>query len=194
MISLREKFISIVDNDYLTPSDAIILLEGDGDSRCLHAIKLYKEGFSNKIIFSGGLTDLKYGSYPYEYILPILLKNGVKKEDIIHEDKSTNTLEQAIEIKKIIKSFGWKKIILIASPYHQYRAYLTFLKSIDYNNDRVVIYNSPAKGLSWFEENKWGRRLDLLELEFEKIKIYSNQGDLETFEEAIEYQKWKEVQ
>ena len=30
MITDREKILAIVDNDCLTPSDAIILLEGDG--------------------------------------------------------------------------------------------------------------------------------------------------------------------
>ena len=68
MLTDKEKFIVFVDNDVLEKSDAIILLEGDGFNRYRKAVDLYKNGFSDKIIFSGGVTDLDYGSYPFEEI------------------------------------------------------------------------------------------------------------------------------
>ena len=52
----REKFIAIVDNDNIQKSDAIILLEGDGFNRYRKAVELYKEGYAEKIVFSGGIT------------------------------------------------------------------------------------------------------------------------------------------
>ena len=44
MITDREKILAIVDNDCLSPSDAIILLEGDGFDRFRKAVSLYKQG------------------------------------------------------------------------------------------------------------------------------------------------------
>ena len=79
--------------------------------------------------------------------------------------------------------------MLIASNYHQYRAYLTFLKCMEDANLLIEIMNAPAR-LKWFEENNWGRRIEILDLEFEKIEKYSHH--LSTYEKAIEYQKWKE--
>lgn len=43
MITDREKIIAIIDNDILFPSDAIILLEGDGLNRYQKAVELYNQ-------------------------------------------------------------------------------------------------------------------------------------------------------
>ena len=46
MMTECEKFISVVDNDILKPSDAIILLEGDGLNRYQKAVELYKQNIA----------------------------------------------------------------------------------------------------------------------------------------------------
>lgn len=192
MLTKREIFISIVDNDLVKESDAIILLEGDGLNRYQHAIQLYREKLASIIVFSGGIVDYKYGSYPYEEIKPLILEHGVPESVLIHESKSQNTKQQADEIIEMAKENKWERIILVASSYHQYRAYLTFLKSLTDSDYSLLIYNSPVSNLKWFEENVWGSRFDCLEQEFERIDKYQKFGHLATYENAIEYQKWKE--
>jgi uncharacterized SAM-binding protein YcdF (DUF218 family) len=189
----REKFIALVDNDNLGKSDAIVLLEGDGLNRYQKAVELYNAGFANKIIFSGGITDYEYGSFPFSDVLPHILSTGVPSEDIIHEDKSLNTREQAIEVLKFSRDYNWKRLILVATHEHQYRAYLTFLREILDSKSGIIIYNSPARNLGWFTETGWGLRFDRLQQEFDRIDHYSALGHLATCEEAIEYQKWKEL-
>lgn len=189
-----EKFIILVDNDILEKSDAIVLLEGDGFNRYQKAVSLYKKGMANKIIFSGGITNYEYGSYPFSDILPKILETGVPEEAIIHEDKSINTREQAVEVVKICLAKNWKKLILVATHEHQYRAYLTFLREVLDSKSGIFIYNAPARNLGWFTETGWGLRIDRLDIEFERISRYSSMGHLATYLEAIEYQKWKELQ
>jgi uncharacterized SAM-binding protein YcdF (DUF218 family) len=188
-----EKFIAIVDNDILEKSDAIVLLEGDGLNRYQKAVELYNSKFANKIIFSGGITDYEYGSFPFSDVLPHILKTGVPSCDIIHEDKSLNTREQAIEVMKISIQNGWKKLILVATHEHQYRAYLTFLREVIETGSKIIVYNCPARNLGWFAESGWGMRFDNLEKEFERIELYSKMNHLATYKQAIEYQKWKET-
>jgi len=194
MLTDKEKFISLVNNDCINKSDAIILLEGDGFNRYPEAVRLFHEGFANMIVFSGGITDYNYGSYPFHEILPLLLKCAIPYDSIIHEKISKNTQQQAVEVIKLAQKSNWKKLILIASHYHQYRAYLTFLKEILTNRNRFVLYNAPCTSLKWFDENPWGKRIDLIDYEFEKIENYTKYGHLATFKQAIEYQKWKEQQ
>lgn len=190
----REKVIALVDNDGLKKSDVIVLLEGDGLNRFEKAVNLYKQDWAQKLVFSGGIVDYEYGSYPYSDILPHILLKGVPEFDIIHEDKSLNTREQAIEVIKLAHQYNWKKLILVATHEHQYRAYLTFLREvIDAKND-IILYNAPVRNLPWFKENPWGRRFDRLEMEFDRIEKYSQIGHLATFQEAINYQQWKEQQ
>jgi uncharacterized SAM-binding protein YcdF (DUF218 family) len=187
-----DKFIILISNETIKKSNAIILLEGDGINRVNHAIWLYKNKYANKIVFSGNIINYEYGSYPISDIQPLLLKSGVKKEDILHENTSKNTHEQALEVVNIAKNNSWNKIILVASHYHQYRAYLTFLKVILETYPSLIMFNSPVRNLNWFEDLIWGKRFELLELEFKKIKEYKNH--VASFEKAVNYHKWKETQ
>jgi uncharacterized SAM-binding protein YcdF (DUF218 family) len=188
-MNFYEKLLVIVHNDVLVKADAIILLEGDGYNRLNNAADLYRNGYAPIVVFSGGIRDYDYGSFPFEDCLSRLVSLGIKRENIIHEDKSLNTKEQAIYINKLAIEQGWSKLILVASPHHQCRAYLTFLKQLPSD---VVLMNAPARNLFWFKKEKWGRRFDLLEQEQERIEVYSQKGDLVSIKEAIRYQKWKE--
>ena len=194
MITDSEKILAIVDNDCLSPSDAIILLEGDGFDRFRKAVSLYKQGQAPKIVFSGNITDYDYGSYPFAEVLPRMLEAGVPEEDIIHEDKSLNTREQAVEVVRMAQERGWKKLILVASHEHQYRAYLTFLREVLDSKSGITLYNAPARNLDWFVDKGWGTRFERLEAEILRIEKYTEMGHLANAQEVIDYQKWKEAQ
>ena len=194
MITDREKILAIVDNDCLSASDAIILLEGDGFDRFRKAVSLYKQGKAPKIVFSGNITDYDYGSFPFAEVLPRMLEAGVPEDDIIHEDKSLNTREQAVEVVRMAQERGWKKLILVASHEHQYRAYLTFLREVLDSKSGITLYNAPARNLDWFVDKGWGTRFERLEAEILRIEKYSEMGHLANAQEVIEYQKWKEAQ
>jgi hypothetical protein len=190
----KEKCIALVSNMPVVKSDAIVILEGDGDNRIEHACNLYKK-YSDNLVFSGNILNKDYGSYPLDLLFDKFKQYNVFKENIIWEDKSTNTKEQAQQIIKLCLENNWKSIILVASNFHQYRAYLTFVKEL-YNqklNNDIRIYNSPCN-LPWFEKNNWGIRYRLLSEEFKKIKIYQDKGDVCSYKEIIEYIKWIEQQ
>ena len=192
MITDREIIMAIVDNDCLKPSDAIILLEGDGFHRFQKAVELYKQRLGKKIVFSGNIVQKEYGSYPFKEIKPLILEAGVPKEDLIHEDKSLHTQQQAVEVVKMATENGWKKLALVASHEHQYRAYLTFLRQVLDSKSGIILYNVPVKNLDWFVDNGWGMRFDRLKAEFERIERYSALGHLANAQEVIDYQRWKE--
>lgn len=192
MITDRETIMAIVDNDCLTKSDAAILLEGDGFFRFQKAVELYNKDIVSKIVFSGNIIDKNYGSFPFEEIKPYILQGGVKEEDLLHENKSLHTRQQAIEVVKMAQERGWKKLALIASHEHQYRAYLTFLREVLDTNSGLILYNAPVRNLNWFIDSGWGIRFERLASEFERIEKYSALGHLANAREVIEYQKWKE--
>lgn len=193
MITDREIMMAIVDNDRLTKSDAAILLEGDGFFRVHKAVDLYTKGIVSKIVFSGNTEDRGYGSFPFDQVRPFIMKHGVPEKDLIHEDKSLNTHEQAIETVKLAMKEGWKKLALVASHEHQYRAYLTFLREVLDTESGIILYNTPARNLGWFTDSGWGKRFDRLSSEFERIESYSVLGHLASLREVIEYQEWKEA-
>lgn len=184
--------MAIVDNDCLTKSDAAILLEGDGLFRFEKAVDLYNKGTVLKIVFSGNIEDKGYGSFPFDEVRPYILKGGVAEYDLIHEDKSKNTRQQAVEVVKMAVDRGWEKLALVASHEHQYRAYLTFLKEVLDTKSGLILYNAPARNLNWFIDSGWGTRFERLVAEFERIEEYTARGHLANVQEVVEYQKWKE--
>lgn len=192
MITDREIIMAIIDNDCLTKSAAAILLEGDGFFRFQKAVDLYNKGTVSKIVFSGNIIDKSYGSFPFEEIKPFIVKGGVPEKDLIHEDKSLNTRQQAVEIVKMAIKNEWKKLALVASHEHQYRAYLTFLREVLDTKSGIILYNAPARNLNWFIDDGWGTRFERLSVEFERMEKYSAIGHLANMQEVVEYQKWKE--
>ena len=194
MITDREIIMAIVDNECLKPSDAIILLEGDGFYRFQKAVDLYKKGYGKKSVFSGAIVQKEYGSYPFEEVKPFILNAGVLEKDLIHEDKSLQTQQQAVEVVKMAMKNGWKRLALVASHEHQYRAYLTFLRQVLDSKSGIILYNAPVRNLDWFVDSGWGMRFDRLKAEIERIEKYSAFGHLANAQEVVEYQQWKEKQ
>lgn len=192
MITDRETIMAIIDNDCLTKSDVAVLLEGDGFNRYQKAVELYKTGIVSKIVFSGNILDKEYGSYPFEEIKPLILASGVLEQDIVYENQSRNTYEQAVEIIKLANKNEWKKLVLVASSDHQYRAYLTFLRQVLDSESEILLFNAPSRNLPWFLNEGWGIRLERLSKEFERIEKYTTYGHLASAQEVVEYQMFKE--
>ena len=180
----ESKIMSLVLSDPILKSDAVVCLEGDGQERTKKALEIFKNGLAPIIIVSGG-----YDNPPFSIVAlkmaEYLIKEGAQKEKIIIEPNSQNTREQAEEVMKIVKENNWKRIILVASQFHQLRAYLTFLKAMKDANMKIVIINAPVGDKS---------RKKLLEEEFKKIKEYEKKGHIFTFNQALEYQIGKEAQ
>lgn len=191
-MSPREKFMTLVSNDVLQKADAIVILEGDLLERNVEGARLYRERFAPLVVISGGDTSKRDYALPASEMLPDLLEKGVPREAVVLEEKSQNTREQAIEIMKLAKERGWKSILIVATHYHQYRAFLTFLKAMRDSGLSLILTSSPARP-KWFGENGRGKkRIGILEDELRKIKEYGARGDVASFEEGIEYLQWKE--
>lgn len=190
----REKFIVLLDSENISKCDAIILLEGDGFARYKEAVSLYKDGIAPVIVFSGGFDDEKSGAYTFERVSPLILKEGVPEESLIHESKSLNTYEQAVQIIEIAKAKSWKRICLVASHYHTYRAFLTFLCEQKKSMPDLLIDIASVKDLDWYEDNIWGKRIDLLSGELDKIDLYQQKNNVASYEDGINYLKWKSEQ
>ncbi|TVX94635.1 YdcF family protein [Paenibacillus agilis] len=86
------------------------------------AVKLYQEGRFGYILVTGGkggsqdLYSEAEGSKRY------LVKQGIPKERVLEEDKSTSTLENLLYSKTIISNNQWDSITIITHDFHGTRA------------------------------------------------------------------------
>ncbi len=115
-----------------------------GVDRLIQAIDLYKRGYIKKIIFTGGSGRLLHPEMKEgELLKPYILKMGVATEDLLIENESNNTRENAVFTKKLIDNDSLKgKFLLITSAFHMRRSLRCFKKvgitADPYSTDRFA--------------------------------------------------------
>ena len=131
-----------------TKADAIVTFSGgDTTARTEESIRLYQRGWADKLIFSGAAQD-KSGPSNARAMRQIAENAGVAPSDIILDETSENTQQNAVNTKRLIDDNGIKSVILVTSAYHQRRASIEFGRVAG----AVEIRNHPATG-----DNQWAR-------------------------------------
>jgi uncharacterized SAM-binding protein YcdF (DUF218 family) len=135
---------------------------GDPD-RFFGGIALFKAGKAQKLVFTGGKMPWdKSKKTEGEVLKEYAISNGIPTENILITKDVKNTADEAVAVKELISPS--KKIILVTSAYHMYRAKMLFQKEgflvipykIDYkvnrNNATVIMDFLPnADGLNLTE-------------------------------------------
>jgi hypothetical protein len=117
----------------LQKADCIFVLGSHDPSVADYAVQLYHEGFAPFIIYSGGVispigelrnTVLKTEA---EAFFDISVAQGVPSSAILLENRATNTGENFIFTKQLLKdkNLDFKNFILVQKPYMLRRTYAT---------------------------------------------------------------------
>lgn len=145
-------------------ADAIVAVSGgDTKARTLEAIKLYKDGWAPKLVFSGAALD-KSGPSNAEVMRREARAAGVAGADIIIEGYSTTTKQNAEKTQSIFEKNKITSVILVTSVYHQRRAALEFSKRSSGLNVRSHPVSSDKQWSSWWWATPVGWYLAIGEL------------------------------
>ena len=168
------KFLDITTNPP-KEADIIVVLGGGQDTRIRKGLKLYKKGFSksHKIIFTG--------SNKYDMVLPVfyrfeyLMKNGVKKSDIIHIAKVSNTVEELNKVKKYLLKNQMKSVLFVSHPTHSRRIRILANTIADYDDANITMSFAAADHTKVWDKNLFFLNLASIKLVLlETIKIPYN--------------------
>lgn len=182
----------------LEKSDAIIFLQGDRLDRIATVISLYEKCFAKKIFITGNNILIGKGKRKEEEDISLLeienylVRKNIPKEAMIIDDKSLNTFDQAVNVIRIAKKKKWSKIIVVTSPYHLLRTYLTFVQQVLKQNWPGRVIMKEAKGLSWsvLPSGRKKTAIEILKTEINKIKKYKNDiASIEAGENYLFYRK-----
>lgn len=122
-------------------ADAIVAVSGgDTPARTSEAIRLFKQGWADRLIFSGAAQDTS-GPSNAEAMKAQALSEGVPAASVITEEFSRTTAENAKNTSQFIVDNDLKRVILVTSAYHQRRASLEFGARL---GDTVKIVNHPV--------------------------------------------------
>lgn len=112
---------------------------GDPD-RYFGGIALFNAGKAQKLVFTGGKMPWdKAKKTEGDVLKNYAISNGIPTVDILVTKDVQNTAEEAAAVKELISPY--KKIILVTSAYHMYRAKKLFEKE----GFSVVSYNVDYK-------------------------------------------------
>jgi len=163
---LMEKLYRLWDylagSDPLENADLIYVFGGISELAVREAIRLKKENFAPKILFSG-----KHGSYmkdaevtEAEKYTAIAIEEGVSEADIIMEKESINTVENVVNSCRLLHEMNLvpSSIIAVSLPYHMKRASLTLRAGMDFDF-RLIRHPGPSAKYSretyFKDKNGW---------------------------------------
>jgi uncharacterized SAM-binding protein YcdF (DUF218 family) len=101
--------------DHPTKADAVIVLSGDRHQRFDRALQLMRAGVSKTLVVSGWPDELypqarRYCAHPSAYRV------------ICFWPKPFSTRGEAREIETLARRYGWKRVVVVSSTYHLFRA------------------------------------------------------------------------
>ena len=115
------------------PADAIVVFAGGvGESgkagggyqeRVKRATDLYREGLAPHVIFSSGYV---YAFQEAEIMKALAEANGIPDSAIVLEQRAANTYQNVVYSRDILRNRGWRRVLLVSSPFHMRRAILTW--------------------------------------------------------------------
>ncbi len=114
----------------LEPHDRVYFQRGA--DRVVHTVQLYKLGLIDKILVSGGsgrLIDIH--EREADQFRDVMVLMGVPDSVIFVEDRTRNTHESAIAVKKILEDHGYasRDCLLITSAFHMRRSLACYQKA-----------------------------------------------------------------
>ena len=104
-------------------------LAPDSLLRCLHAAELYRRAGGCRMVLCGGKVDpTGPGPTLAGAMGDFLIELGVKRSDLLLEEKSTSTYENALGCSALLEQHDVRRIVLVTDATHMLRASRCFSK------------------------------------------------------------------
>ncbi len=112
------------------------------------------------------------------YMRDQAIQMGVPPQAIFVEQEALHTRENAEFVLPLLKEHQMRRVILVTSPFHQLRTYLTFAKVLQPSGIEVINHYADTgewHPTTWFLSAEHRR---LVRSEIQRIKTYRKKGDL----------------
>jgi uncharacterized SAM-binding protein YcdF (DUF218 family) len=188
----RERYLAMLASwpHWAATSDGIVLLSGDGSVRVGMAARMMVAGANQTLLITGGLDDPPY-SLPAKKLRAMAMGFApapISPTRIVLDGRAMNTREQAVNVVRLARARGWKRLTIVASPDHMARAHLTFVRALDEAGVADTVCALPVSAPAKWGAKPDGRdvsRLELLEAECAKVEQYAEH--VATWERGLEY-------
>ena len=168
----------------LAKSDAILVLCSHDKAVAETGARLYLEGWAPLLIFSGGLGSITrhlWQEPEADQFAEIAAAMGVPRQDIVIENRSTNTGENVLFTRQLLaeRQLDPARFIVVQKPYMERRSYATFRKVWP---EKDVLVTSPKVSLDEYLGKYSNEALstdDVISImvgDLQRIKLYPAKG------------------
>ena len=155
-------------------SDLIVCLAGGNIERGLATADLYKQGLAPLVLLTWEVPPDGYGllkerglHYPENVdLLRMVLRGlGVPDAALLKGDRRiASTYDEAVLVKALVEKRGYGSIILVTSPPHSRRTWMTFKRILREADCRIFVVPTPYSGFNptdWWKKPKYLRQVVL---------------------------------
>ena len=145
-------------------ADAIVVFAGGvGESgqagggyqeRVKTAVELYRGGFAPRMVFESGYA---FAFREAEIMRDLAMTEGVPDSAIVLETNGANTYDDVMRVREVLRARGWRRILLVSSPYNMRRALAVWRKQAP----EIDVVATPVSQ-SQFYTHERGANLDQL--------------------------------
>jgi len=167
-------------------SDLIVCMAGGDVERGLASADLFAGGLAPRIFIAreplpDGLETLKQKGIAYpesiDRVTMIFRNLGVPESAVIRSDQPVeSTLDEAERVGALIQDKKYRSLILVTSPTHSRRAWLTFRKAIPVKDFRITVVPTPYskfRAEDWWKKRRYVREVII---EYQKLIYYKAKG------------------
>jgi len=133
--------------------------------RLEHGVAVWRSIGAEFLVGSGGRGDAPISEA--EAMRRMAVEAGIPEARIVLEDRSTSTLEQAVEMARLARLRGWRRLVIVTDRFHLPRALFLFRRvGLDVSGDPVRGRGSGSRR-HWFgaalrELPAWAKNLALV--------------------------------
>jgi uncharacterized SAM-binding protein YcdF (DUF218 family) len=171
-------------NHELSRAEAIVALCSHDTVVAERAAQLFLEGWAPRLIFAGGLGAITkhFWSEPEaDQFARIAVRMGVPESRILKETRSTNTGENVVFTRRMLRERGLDlhTFIVVQKPYMERRAYATFRKVWP---EADVVVTSPRASLDEYlaryshESFSAADVISIMVGDLQRIRLYPEKG------------------
>ena len=159
---LRWFATSLIVEDPLQKTDAMVVLSGGGYDRGNEAVKILKAGYTNKVICTGGnpvieLRVFNIDTLESDMTVANLRRQGIPDSIITELRDGTSTKEESDILADYCIQHGIKKLMILSSKLHTHRVQEVFKNKLKKRGIEIVVRGATN---SRFDELQWWRYED----------------------------------
>jgi len=170
----------------LDKSDLIVCLAGGDVERGLASADLFMRGLAPRVFIArepipDGLEMLRQKGIAYPESIDrtamILKELGVPESAVIRSEQPVeSTFEEAERVGAVLLDNKYRSLILVTSPTHSRRVWLTFRKAIPDKEVRITVMPAPYskfRAEDWWKTRRYVREVIM---EYQKLIYYKAKG------------------